>query len=203
MATAAQITANRANALNSTGPRTPEGKEASRLNALKHGIDAASIVIPGEDPAEYESMAANYYEEFEPGSAVEEFHVETLIRSDWQMRRLKRVEAKLYRALLAEGSTPEDIDVAILRDSPTAKLVRKVFAQIASLDRAFHRALKELRSSRREREQYETDLAIARLHAKRFQTAQPTETPKLGLFRESGTVPQPGPQNLDPILLRL
>jgi len=30
-----QVQANRQNALKSTGPRTPEGKEAIRLNALK------------------------------------------------------------------------------------------------------------------------------------------------------------------------
>ena len=58
MATPAQITANRANAQTSTGPRCAEGKSASRFNALKHGIDAASIVIPGEDRAVYEALAA-------------------------------------------------------------------------------------------------------------------------------------------------
>ena len=62
MATQAQINANRANALKSTGPRSAEGKSASRFNALKHGIDAASIVIPGEDPAEYEALAAGYHQ---------------------------------------------------------------------------------------------------------------------------------------------
>ena len=30
--------ANRRNALKSTGPKTPEGKDAVRLNALKHGL---------------------------------------------------------------------------------------------------------------------------------------------------------------------
>jgi hypothetical protein len=50
MATPAQIAANRANAQKSTGPRTAEGKAASRLNALKHGLDAESLIIPGEDP---------------------------------------------------------------------------------------------------------------------------------------------------------
>ena len=58
MATQAQINANRANAQKSTGPRSVEGKSASRFNALKHGIDAASIVIPGEDPADYDALAA-------------------------------------------------------------------------------------------------------------------------------------------------
>jgi hypothetical protein len=57
MATLAQITANRANAQRSTGPRSAEGKSASRFNALKHGIDAASVIIPGEDPAVYDSLA--------------------------------------------------------------------------------------------------------------------------------------------------
>src|ERR1039457_566639 len=66
MATPAQITANRANAQKSTGPRSVEGKSASRFNALKHGIDAASIVIPGEDPADYDSLAAAYHRAFRP-----------------------------------------------------------------------------------------------------------------------------------------
>jgi hypothetical protein len=150
MATAAQIAANRLNAQKSTGPRTAEGKAASRFNALKYGVDAASIVIPGEDTAAYDALAADYHRQFHPQSAVEQFHVDTLVRSDWQKRRLQRVEAKLYRALLSEGADPEDLDVAILRDSPTAKLLRKVFSQIASLDRAYFRALDDLRRIQRE-----------------------------------------------------
>ena len=145
MATAAQIAANRANAQKSTGPRTPEGKSASRFNSLKHGLDAASVVIPGEDPADYEALANDFRRQFHPASALEHFHVETLIRSVWLKRRLQRTEAKLYRALFAEGSDPEDLDVAALTNSPVAKLIHKVFAQIASLDRAFFAAIKELR----------------------------------------------------------
>jgi hypothetical protein len=151
MSTAAQFAANRANAQKSTGPRSVEGKAVSRFNALTHGMDAASIVIPGEDPAAYDLIAADYQRRFRPQSALEQFHVDTLIRSDWQKRRLQRTEAKLYRAVLAEGPDAEDLDVAILRDSPTAKLLRKVFAQIASLDRAFFRALTDLRRIERGR----------------------------------------------------
>ena len=60
MATPAQLAANRANAQSSTGPRSVEGKSVSRFNALKHGIDAASIVLPGEDPADYQALADAY-----------------------------------------------------------------------------------------------------------------------------------------------
>ena len=44
-----QKAANRANALHSTGPKTPEGKAAVRLNAFRHGLLARDVVLPGED----------------------------------------------------------------------------------------------------------------------------------------------------------
>ena len=39
--------ANRQNALKSTGPKTLEGKTAVRLNAVKHGLLAEEILLPG------------------------------------------------------------------------------------------------------------------------------------------------------------
>jgi len=53
---AKQIEANRRNALRSTGPTTPQGKKASRLNALKYGLRANEVIIPGRGrPAEFEA----------------------------------------------------------------------------------------------------------------------------------------------------
>src|SRR5215471_14868356 len=103
MASPAQITANRANAQRSTGPRSVEGKSASRFNALKHGADAASPVIPGEDPAEYQTLAADYQRRFQPATPDEHYHVQTMIDSDWQKRRLSKLETKLYVVLDAES----------------------------------------------------------------------------------------------------
>src|SRR5207245_1575648 len=44
-----QIEANRRNAEKSTGPTSPEGKFAVRLNALKHGLLARETVIAAGD----------------------------------------------------------------------------------------------------------------------------------------------------------
>jgi hypothetical protein len=52
MATRKQRAANRRNAQLSTGPKTPEGKAAVRLNALKHGLTAENAVIIGEEEAD-------------------------------------------------------------------------------------------------------------------------------------------------------
>src|SRR5258708_19915972 len=46
----ARLDANRANSLKSTGPRTPEGKEASRLNGLVHGLRPDLPIIPAQAP---------------------------------------------------------------------------------------------------------------------------------------------------------
>ena len=45
MASPAQIAANRRNAQRSTGPRSPEGRKAIRLNAVTHGLTAEVIVL--------------------------------------------------------------------------------------------------------------------------------------------------------------
>ena len=151
MASPAQINANRVNAQKSTGPRSVEGKSASRFNALKHGIDAESIVIPGEDPADYTSLAAHYLHEYRPQSASESFHVDTMLRADWHKRRLQLVEADLYHTLLAE--TPgNSLAAALLSDSPAAKLLARTQRQIAAFERNWHRANNEFHRARAEAE---------------------------------------------------
>jgi hypothetical protein len=149
MATPAQITANQANAQKSTGPRSVEGKSASRFNALKHGIDAQSIVIPGEVPEDYDALAEAYHREYRPESPSEAFHVRTMLRAAWQKLRLERVEADLTRTLIAE-SNGASLAAALLADTPAAKLLARVQRQIAGFERAWHRAGAAFRRNRRQ-----------------------------------------------------
>src|ERR1039457_772687 len=151
MATPAQIAANQANAQKSTGPRSVEGKSVSRFNALKHGIDAASIVIPGEDPADYDALADHYLQEFRPQSASESFHVGAMLRADWQKGRLQRVEADLFRTVLAE-SPGNSLAAVLLAASPAAKLLVRLHRQTAAFERCWHRANTELRRARAQAE---------------------------------------------------
>src|ERR1039457_6022703 len=141
MATPAQIAANQANAQKSTGPRSVEGKSVSRFNALKHGID----------PADYDALADHYLQEFRPQSASESFHVGAMLRADWQKGRLQRVEADLFRTVLAE-SPGNSLAAVLLAESPAAKLLVRVQRQIAAFERTWHRANTELRRARAQAE---------------------------------------------------
>jgi hypothetical protein len=53
MTTDAKTDANRRNASRSTGPKTQRGKAASKLNALRHGLTAETVVLPDENADAY------------------------------------------------------------------------------------------------------------------------------------------------------
>src|SRR5260370_31567685 len=112
MSTDRQIEANRQNARHSTGPTTPEGRAAVRLNGLKHGLCAETIVVPGEDPAEFEAMLEAYRAERQPATPTDEFLVRQLAMADWRLLRLHRIEAAFYnlRHKEMDGTRREELD---------------------------------------------------------------------------------------------
>lgn len=139
MATSAQIQANRRNALRSTGPRSVEGKAVSRCNALKTGIQAKLQVIPGEDPAELEQLAADYHSQFFASTPLERFLIDTLIDAEWQLRRLRAVEARLWEQAL----TPDHpgLGDAYLHSLPA---FTRLHRRIEAVERSYFRALQQL-----------------------------------------------------------
>jgi hypothetical protein len=95
MASLKQIEANRRNAQKSTGPRTAEGKAASRFNALKTGIDAESeAALPFEDPKALEDLTVEYYDRFAPDTPEQRCLVDALISDEWSLRRFRSVEGE-------------------------------------------------------------------------------------------------------------
>jgi len=68
MATAAQIEANRLNAQKSTWPKTDEGKDRVRRNALKHGMAALTIVPFSSqgDPKRLEERTQEWVSDVQP-----------------------------------------------------------------------------------------------------------------------------------------
>ncbi len=88
--------ANRRNSLKSTGPRTPEGKAAVRLNALKHGLLSEEVLLPGEDEAALRELAESLRAQVQPVGELETLLVDRITSLLWRLRRLGRVEAGIF-----------------------------------------------------------------------------------------------------------
>jgi hypothetical protein len=88
--------ANRRNSLKSTGPKTPEGKAAVRLNALKHGLLSREILLPGEDEVALRELGERLRAELQPVGELENLLVDRIIAAYWRLRRLGRVEAGIF-----------------------------------------------------------------------------------------------------------
>ena len=95
MATNAQIIANQANAQNSTGPRTIEGKQKSSQNARKLGMFNSDITLKQEERQEFAETIAAYYADYNPRPGVETQLVTQLALATIRQNRLARMEAGL------------------------------------------------------------------------------------------------------------
>lgn len=147
MPTLKQLEASRRNALKSTGPRTPGGKAASSTNALKTGIYAKSLIIPGEDVAELETLIADFYEIHQPAAADERSLVDTLIVNEWTLRRLRKAECQIWDTSIQSSleknwcTAANGLEDAFARHNQRFTVLRR---QIASCERSAHHALRDL-----------------------------------------------------------
>lgn len=85
----------RRNAQLSTGPRTPEGKAVSSHNALTHGLTTNRTVLPGENPEDFQTLLAEFEQEFQPAAALQCSLVRQLADAEWRLRRIPDFEAAL------------------------------------------------------------------------------------------------------------
>ena len=193
-ATEAQLLANRRNAQRSKGPVTPEGKERSRANSLKHGLTGEGIVLTEEDAAEVEQMAANLESELRPSGTMGRVLVRRIATHVVRMDRsvLQETAALSDRVQQAEADfeAPEgldDVEVDRLRleagrramfdPSKEATLARKYEA---AAERGFFRALKEFRQVERDAKAATSgpDVAAAREQlGSFFPAAKPASAP--------------------------
>ncbi len=148
VATPAQIAANRLNSQKSTGPRSVEGKAVSRFNALQHAASAKSLVIPGENEANFAELADSYHEQFQPVGPEEALLVEKIITADWTQRRMDRLENEVLNSLIAQQDESEEnpLGAAFIKDCQGPNALQKIFRRREAAGRDWYRARKELRA---------------------------------------------------------
>ena len=99
MSSLKQIEANRRNALKSTGPTTPEGKQHSRCNAVRHGLTAETVIAALENSEDYEAFEAAVISDYDAKLAVERELVLRLASVLWRLRRATGIETALFESV--------------------------------------------------------------------------------------------------------
>ncbi len=160
MATDKQIEANRINAQKSTGPRTPEGRAAVRLNGLKHGLTASTLVVPGESEADFEDLLDSIEAEHQPATPTEEVIVRQIAMAAWRLRRYHLIEAghlRTYAALETECDDDPDraagdlLGMAVRSDCRDSNTLANLSRYEARLERSLYQGLHELERLRAHR----------------------------------------------------
>jgi hypothetical protein len=195
LATPAQIEATGQISPASHGSAPETGKTRSRADSLKNGLAGVSVVLPARDAAEVERLAGSFRAELKPVGDVGDVLVRRMAVHAVRMDRAVVQEAAAltarvreatdafrnafwgdgdYRKLLAEAGNR-----ALFDDSKEGILARKYEA---ASERAFHRALKELRRMRAESERafVEAATAPATVEGTPAEGSAPSE--KLGSF---------------------
>ena len=81
--------------LRSTGPKSPRGKRAVRLNGLRHGLLSSDVVLPGEVADCFEELRNAVRAEL-PVRSSREVPRGPSSEHYWRLRRLERAEVALF-----------------------------------------------------------------------------------------------------------
>jgi hypothetical protein len=136
-----QHQANRQNAKQSTGPKTNEGKNAIRFNALTFGLRTRATILPDENAADYSRLWDELDSDWQPQNRTERSYLETMVTSQWLLARVAASEQKVY--LFIEFGEQQ------------FKMLGYVAKQRAQLERSFRTAIEDMKQSQKERRQHD------------------------------------------------
>ncbi len=108
----------RRNGRMSKGPSTPQGKQRSKFNAVKHGMTAKTHILPGEDSQAFQARLNAWTAEVQPRSEIEQALIERAVHAHWKLERADRAEAARLAHLItsvpaAEARREQEVAVAL------------------------------------------------------------------------------------------
>jgi hypothetical protein len=156
---ASRTETNRANAQNSTGPRTEAGKQRSSLNALRHGLTGQTVVLPSDDLVAYQRHCKEFLDEYQPKNKTEILLTQTIADLSWRLNRISAIETNLLTCGIIEQSSSPGIENDQAHTAlAMAKAFRDQSQAFANLSMYEHRlsvrfdkTLKQLRETQEQR----------------------------------------------------
>ena len=120
---------------NFTGPRTPEGKSISSMNALKHGFSSKKfIVMPGQED-DFKKLQSDLIAEVRSEGALELNLFSQLLRDAWTLHRIE-----LRQAEMAESGRDPMFDAACEKEFD------RIERYHARAQGGFQRSMRQLRT---------------------------------------------------------
>jgi hypothetical protein len=132
----ARIDANRRNAQKSTGPRTVEGKIASRANALTHGL--CSVTIVPESPELVQQRSDEIFDAFKPYTEYQVWQVRSAAIITVRIDRIERMERRIRDKICLRAELTWDDDRRLEAEVLGGMLARKPAETIELLRRTPH-----------------------------------------------------------------
>ena len=132
----AQILANRQNSAKSTGPRTPEGKERSRANALKHGL-CAVVCVP-EDIETIQRRSTEFFDTLKPQNQIHVWMVDQAALASIRIDRSQRMERRVRDKISLRAELTWDDDRRFEAEDKGRSLSKEPTATVEALRRTAH-----------------------------------------------------------------
>jgi hypothetical protein len=157
----ARVEASRRNGAKSRGPKTPEGKARSRLNAIKHGMRAAMhVVLPDENAVEFHALQEALMDELAPEGALQLVLARRVAVAAWRLARADRMEIELFEERRWENA---GVGMALIRDGNGTRSFETLMRYRSAAMAEFMRALRTLKALQAgQATSIEQDLALAR-----------------------------------------
>jgi hypothetical protein len=168
MASARQIAANTRNARRPRGPLSEAASAAIRENAQKHGLTAKHVVLRHEAFADYQELRASIVMEYQPATPQEQRLADQIAQNYWRLLRCRRVETATFENRLdtlkgrlkidpaAPMDDDEGVSICMSNDARDFDTIRRYETTI---ERAWYRAIRELRAAQKERRAFEAEEA--------------------------------------------
>jgi hypothetical protein len=194
----------------SGGPRTPEGKRRSSLNATKFGIFSKICIAPAEELATYTAHCAAYAEALEPIGIIESDIVQQIADLRYRLKRCNAAEqsifARGFEDHIDEVSTGiAEVDTALAEGATFLQHIQfleRLSLYESRLQRAIERNTAQLEKLQSERKAAAEKAETEAVHAKKqpapeiaAHAGSPTSFPDEFVFSGSGAAPATAQQN--------
>jgi hypothetical protein len=161
----ARLHANRINAQKSTGPRTEEGKQRSRLNATRHGLTGQVLCLPSGELDALNAIIRQFEQHYQPTGPQEQHLVHMLAQLQYRLHSIMAGTHNLFAIGIAENSDLWNVNhpaaqtafvfAETVRRSKDPLLTLSIYEQ--RLMRQYEKTLKMLRELQTERRTQEAD----------------------------------------------